>query len=241
MNYFATWGEAFRASFQAMWLKLIVFLPQLFGAILILIAGCIAASLLASLVRQLISYLKVDELIQRNKVAQRLEAQGHRLTISGALAWLVKWFIVIVTLITVSDILGIPQITNFLNEVARYIPNVIVAVIILAIGFVAANFIESVVVSAVGASQLPAASAGFLGTVAKWSIVVFAILAALVQLGVATSLVQILFTGLVGMLALAGGLAFGLGGRDKATRWLDRLERDISKDGNGTTFRGPTV
>jgi hypothetical protein len=124
--------------------------------------------------------------------------------------------------------LGIPQITEFLNEVARYIPNVIVAVVILAIGLVIGNFIENVVVSAVSASRIPTSSAGFLGGVAKWSIVVFALLAALVQLGVATSLVQILFTGLVAMIALAGGLALGLGGREKAAKWLDRLEQEMT-------------
>jgi len=79
----------------------------------------------------------------------------------------------------------------------------------------------------VKASKLPASSAGLLGTVARTAVIVFAVMASLTQLGVASDLVKILFTGFVAMLALAGGLSFGLGGRDQAMQWLDKIKKEI--------------
>jgi len=228
MTYFSTWSEALRASWQTVWLGLVAFLPRLLGAIVIFIIGLIIATVLAALVRRLLEYARVDELLRRSELMRSMQARGRRWSISGFLAWLVKWFVIIVSLITVSDVLGIPRITAFLTRVTTYFPNVIVAVVILTIGLLVGDFMESLVVSAISASRIPTSSAGFLGATAKWAIVIFSILAALVQLGVATSLVQILFIGLVAMVALAGGLAFGLGGREKATKWLDHMEQEMA-------------
>ena len=146
---------------------------------------------------------------------------------AGLVGWVVKWFFIIVTLIAVADILRWPQLTNFLESVALYLPNVIIAVLILLVGFILGNGLRDLVTKAVRASELPEASAGLLGTVARWAVIVFAIMATLTQLGVAADLVKILFTGLIAMLALAGGLSFGLGGKDHASLWLTKIKKEI--------------
>ncbi len=227
VNYFSSLGEAISASFQLLWIRIASFFPQLVGAIVIFIVGLLIAYALSGLVKKLIEWTRVDQHLHNLDSIRSLEGQGVRVRIAETIAWMVKWFVLILTLIVVSDTLGLTQVTSFLNQIALYIPQVIIAVVILAIGFVAGAFVQKLVVQAVTASRLPTSSSGFLGAVAKWAIIVFAFMTALIQLGIATNLLQILFTGFVAMLALAGGLAFGLGSKEHASKFLGRLSEDM--------------
>jgi hypothetical protein len=219
---FENWGDAVGASLQNVWNQLLNGLPTFVAALVVLIAGVLIASFLGKLAKKLLEYAQVDSLIGKTGVQDQL---GTKISISDFIAWIVKWFFIIATLLAVVNILNIEQVTSFLEQVLLYIPNVIAAVIILALGLIAGNFFNDVVVRATKASGMSDAATSALSAIAKWSIIVFALLAALVQLGIASSLIQILFTGFVAMLALAGGLAFGLGGREKASRWLDKIDR----------------
>lgn len=227
MNYLNLWGASIVASLQNLWIQLLGFLPQILGAIIVLIVGVIVAGMLGKLAARVIAMAKVDNLVQSTGVTDEFRKIGISFSLSKLLGWIVKWFLIIATLIAVVDILNIGQVTLFLQDVALYIPNVIAAIVILTIGIVAGNFVRQVVHKAAEASKIPATAAGPLSAVAKWSIIIFALLAALVQLHVAAALIQTLFTGFIAMLAIAGGLAFGLGGQDKARAWLDRLDREI--------------
>jgi hypothetical protein len=148
-----------------------------------------------------------------------------KLSISGTISWLVKWFLLLVIFLAASNILNLNQVSDFLNQVLLYIPNVIAGAAILLVGSMVASFLARLVKHSVQAAGL--ASADLLGTVTQWAIMIFTILATLAQLNVATAFVQTLFTGIIAMLAIAGGLAFGLGGREHASRALDKIERDI--------------
>jgi hypothetical protein len=225
MNYFQTWNEAITASLQNLWNQVVSFVPALIGALVVLIIGLILANVLSKLANKLIALTKVDTIVHKIDITKKLEEVGVKLTISGLIAWLVKWFVIIVTFIAVVNILNLVQVTVFLNDVALYIPNVVVAVIILAIGLIVGQFVHDVVEKSVKASHVTAHTAHSLSTIAKWAIVVFALLASLTQLRVAIELIQILFTGLVAMLAIALGLAFGLGGKEQASKWLDEVIR----------------
>ncbi|MBP6942947.1 MAG: hypothetical protein KBB55_02795 [Candidatus Buchananbacteria bacterium] len=222
-------NNAFFGTLAGLWYEFVSYLPQLVGALIILVVGIIVAMALASLVRQAIRLSRLDLLTDRTGANKLFADAGMPFSLSGLIAWVIKWFFIVVVLIAVADILGWTQVTTFLNQIALYIPNVIVAIVILAIGFVAGHFVSQVVSRSVVASHsLSNELAGVLSAVAKWAIVVFAILAALTQLGIATRLIEIMFGGLV--LALA--LAFGLGGREHAARWLSKLENmDMSKIG----------
>jgi hypothetical protein len=215
-----------QGSVAGVWNAIVAYLPQLVGAIIVFLLGLLIASVLRKVVVKVVEILKLDELAKKFELRQSLERYGLRLHIGNLLGWIVKWFIIIVALIATTDILGWDQVTDYLKDVVGYIPNVIIAVVILLAGIILANFVQRVVKSAVEAAKLE--SAGFLSGIARWAILVFTFMAALVQLQIAEGLIQILFTGLVAMLALAGGLAFGLGGREHASRVLDRLRRDIS-------------
>ena len=115
------------------------------------------------------------------------------------------------------------QISEFLGSVVLYIPNVIIAVVIFIVGVIVSNFAFTLVKETATAAELGIAH--FLANVAKWAILVFTFMAAIIQLGVAAELTQILFTGLVGMFALAGGIAFGFGGKEKAANLVDKLDK----------------
>ena len=221
---FENWGDAVMASLQNVWNQLLNGLPTFVAALVVLIAGVLIASFLGKLAKKLVSYAQVDSLVGKTGVQDQL---GTSISISDLIGWIVKWFFIIATLLAVVNILNIEQVTSFLEQVLLYIPNVVAAVIILALGLIAGNFFHDVVERATTASGMTTASVGALSAIAKWAIVIFSLMAALVQLGIAAELIQILFTGFVAMLALAGGLAFGLGGREKASKWLDKVDRPL--------------
>lgn len=219
--------EVIRAAFADLWASLLMFLPRFLGAIIVLVVGLFIASALGKLITKLCAMLHLDELATKLDVKQTFERAGVRLHIGHLFGWIVKWFFVAMFLIASADILRWTAVTAFLRDVVLYLPNVIIGVVILLVGVILANFVRNLVQTAVEAAHL--SSGAFLSGVAKWSILVFSFMAALVQLGIAQNLIQVLFTGLVAMLALAGGLAFGLGGRDQAARALEHLRKDISE------------
>jgi len=140
---------------------------------------------------------------------------------------LVKWFFIIVFLMSAANILGLNEVSQFLRTVVLYIPNVIIAAVILMIGLLVAKFLESLVLASVRAAEL--ASANFLAALTKWSVVVFSLLVALVQLGIAEDIIRIVVVGIVAAAALALGLAFGLGGQKHADGFIGRMKQKIGE------------
>lgn len=229
-SYSSDWSEIFIVSLQNLWIKTTFFIPELVGALVILIIGLIIASVLGKLAKKLVGYTRIDKLMEKAGIIRGLQNAGIKLNLAVFIGKIVKWFILIATLIAIADILRIPQITEFLKEIIFYIPNVIVAVIILAIGLLLGALVQSMIEKTLKASKLTEASGKLLANIAKWAIIIFTAMAALIQLGIAASLIEILFTGLVAMLALAGGLAFGIGGKEKATRFLEEISKKSHKD-----------
>lgn len=225
-NYLSAFAQALLDSFQTVWLGLVNLLPNIIAALVILIVGWAAASGLAKLVQKIVEFTKVDDVIDKAGLDKSLAEAGVEFNLAKLIAWLVKWFIIVVVLIAVADVLHLEQITQFLQTIALYIPNIIIAVVIALVGLVLGNFVYRVVEKSVQATKL-GATAGLLAALAKWAIFIFALLAALTHLKIAPELIQTLFTGLVGMLALAGGLAFGLGGKESAKDFLEKLRREI--------------
>lgn len=218
----------FQGPLLELWNTIIAYLPNVLGAIVVFLIGVIVAMILRRVVVRVVALLRVDELARKLELTRQFERVGLRLHIGELLGWIVKWFFVIIGLIAATDILGWDQVTDYLQQVVLFVPNVIIAVIILLAGILLGNFVQNVVKSAVEAAQL--ASADFLSGIAKWSILIFSFMAALVQLQIAPELIRVLFTGLVAMLALSGGLAFGLGGKEHAHQFLNRLKKDISSE-----------
>ena len=228
MYYDGTYQGSIADSIQSLFFRVMGFLPNILAAVIFLILGWLIAAFLGQIVFRVLDAIKIDVLANRLGLSELSERAGRKLSIARFGEWLVKWFFLIATFVAAADILGLPDVSAFLfGKVFPYFGNVIVAVAILLIGIIAANFLSDLVKHTLSAGRLVAANA--LASVTRWSIIVFAIIAALAQLNVARDFLLDLFRAVVIMLALAGGLAFGLGGKDHAKRFLDRLEEDVKE------------
>lgn len=223
---FTTWADVLSQSFQNLFYGLVAFIPNLIVAIVIFIVGWLIGIGLGRIVTQIIDALRIDSALRAAGLERVLSRAGFELSAGRFLGWLVKWFFIIVFLVASLDVLHLSTVNLFMSEVVLgYLPQVIIAVLILFVAAVVAEAAERVVAGSARAARLRAA--GFLGKVARYAIWVFAILAALAQLDVATAFVQTLFTGVVIALSLGFGLAFGLGGQQSAARYLEHLQSDI--------------
>jgi len=222
----ATWSDVLSLSFKNLWLGVIGFLPNLVVAIVIVLLGWGIGVLLGRAVSQIMKAIKVDEALRRAGVEDFLNKGGLSLNAGNFLGGLVRWFVILVFLVGAFEVLKLSQVTLFLKDILDYLPQVIVAVLILiAAGFVA-DAMKRIVLSSAMTAEL--ASAGFLATITKWVIWVFAVLVALSQLGIASGFIQTIFTGLVVAFSLALGLAFGLGGQEAASRVVERVGKEMS-------------
>lgn len=223
---FTTWADVLSQSFQNLFYGLVAFIPNLLIAIVIFIVGWLVGVGLGRVVAQIVNSLRVDQALKATGIEHLLSRAGFELSSGRFLGFLVKWFFIIVFLVAALDVLHLATVNLFISEVVLgYLPQVIVAVLILLVAAVVADAVERVVVGSAKAAALH--GAGFLGKVARYAIWIFALLAALAQLNVATAFVQTLFTGVVIAVSLAVGLAFGLGGQASAARYLDRLHSEI--------------
>lgn len=222
-----TWGSVFGASLQSLWMGVVAFLPNLIVAIIVFIIGWVVGSVVGKAISQVISALKVDKLFQSAGADEVLARAGMKLSVGGFIGGLVKWFIVVVFLMTSLEVIGLTQVNDFLREVVlSYLPQVIIAALILVLATVIADVMKKVVSGTAKANNVR--SANFLGSIVYYAIWIFALIIALYQLGIAAQFMQILFTGIVAMLAIAGGLAFGLGGRDAAAKSIEKIREDMS-------------
>ncbi len=223
-----TWSEVLIVSFQELWLGLMRFIPSLLLAVIIFCIGWVIAVTLDRVITRVIRLFKVDKALQSLGVEKYLERGGFRLDAGAFIGGLVRWFFIIVFLVAAINVLGLTQLNLFLQDIIAYLPNVIVAALILFAAALIANTVHRIIVGSAKGAGLP--SAGLLAGIAKWAIWIFAILSAMYQLGIAAPFVQTLFTGFVAMIVIAGGLAFGLGGRDVAAKYLGKLHQDISSN-----------
>jgi len=203
------------------WHKFSKYLPDFFGGVLILIIGLVAASILKRFLLTILRFLKIERILEKTK----LLAKGEVKIWEEVLTEILRWTVVILFLIPTLEVWGLSRATAVLNQFLFYLPNVIVAVIIAFIGLLASNLVADLVKHSI--KTIGSSSANTLSVLAKGVIVFFTILIVLSQLGVAQDLIRILFTGIIAMLAIAGGLAFGLGGKDIAKDYLEELRKRI--------------
>ena len=197
------------------------YLPQFFGGLIILFIGLIVASLLHKLVVEFFKLVKIERWFEEAKIAKAANVRVWP-EIFGEL---VRWTIIVLFLVPAAEVWGIPRVTELLSQLLFYLPNVFVAVIVGLVGVVIANIMHDVVKN--GARGMGSTSAQGLAAIARYSIIFFTTLVVLNQLGVAADLIRILFTGIVAMLAIAGGLAFGLGGQDSARDMLKGIRSRV--------------
>jgi small-conductance mechanosensitive channel len=184
------------------------YIPQIIGAIIILIVGYIIGKILQAIVGRVLQGIGFDRWMEHGGVKQFLDRAQTRQTPHSIIGKLVFWFVFIIAITMAADALGIPQVSAVLGQLLAYIPNIIAAILILILAALLANFLASIVRGATGSD--------ILASVARYAIIVYAVFAALTQLGIAVELTAPTFLILLGAVALAVAIAFGIGGREVA-------------------------
>lgn len=226
-NIWLTWGEVFNASLQELWWGFIQFAPKLIIAIVLFIIGWVVSSVVAKAFEQFVGMLKVDKLLSSAGADSAFRKAGITLNSGYFIGQVLRWFVLLVFLLPSLSLVGLDSIGFFIKEdVLGFLPRVIVAAFILIVATIVAEAISKAIM--VGSKSIGVTSANMLASIAKYAVWVFAFIIALGQLGVASAYMQILFTGLVAMLAIAGGLAFGLGAKDSAGRFVSKLGSEMS-------------
>lgn len=221
------WGDVFTSSLQGLWLGFIGFVPKLIFAVIIFIIGWAIGVVVSRALAQVINALKVNTLFEKIGAKTVLDRAGFKMDIGKFIGEVAKWFIVLVFLMASLDVLGLNQVNLFLREVVLgYLPRVFVAALLLVIATLLSDGVRKFVEGS--ARAMGVGSARMAGAIAKWAIWIFVVIIVLSELGIAPAFMQILFTGIVAMLALAGGLAFGLGGKEAASKVIDRAKNSVS-------------
>lgn len=197
--------------------KFITFFPNLVSGTVIILVGFLLAGLVKKVLLSVFSFIRLGTVFEKTRLIEKKEVKIWEEVLSEVL----RWTIVVLFLIPSFEVWGLSKATVVLNQFLFYLPNVIVAVIVAFVGLVTSNLGADLVKSS--ARTVGSSSATALSVFTKWLILFFTVLVVLNQLGVAQDLIRILFTGIVVMIALAGGLAFGLGGQSIAKEMLEEL------------------
>ena len=222
-----TWTDVIVASLQNLWDGFVAFVPSLIGAVLVFFIGWIIAVALGRLVTRVLNAIQVDKIFDQLGLMKAVHKAGLEWEFSTFVGWVVKWFLLIAFFLAAADILGLQEVAGFLKAVLAYIPNIFVAALILVIAALVSDFLEKLINASIKAAEFSAPKV--VGVMIRWAVWIFAFLAVFNQLGIATNLINTFFMGFVAFLAIAGGLAFGLGGQGVAKEWLEKLSKEIGK------------
>jgi hypothetical protein len=231
MNSIQDFGDATMASLAGAMAMMFAAVPKVIGFVLILLIGWFVASLIAKAVAALLRVIRFNDLAQRAGFTGFVKKMGVDSDASGFLADLAKWFIRLIVLVVAFDALGLPAVSDVLRQLLLWLPNLVVAMVVLVIAGLAANALGNLVRGAT--AQAGFSNPDVLARVAKVAVWAFAIVVAVNQVGIASTLVNTIVMATVGALALAVGLAFGLGGRETAAdllrRWRESAQQAAPK------------
>jgi small-conductance mechanosensitive channel len=207
------------------------YIPQLIGALIILLVGYVIAKALQAIVGRVLEGIGFDRWMERGGIKQFFDRADTEHTPHSILGRLVFWFVFIIAITMAADALGIPQVSAVLAQLIAYIPSIIAAILILILAALLANFLSSIVRGATGSD--------ILASVARYAIIVYAVFAAVTQLGIAVELTAPTFLIVLGAVALAAAIAFGLGSREVAQDIIEkaynRRDEATGDSGQGTT------
>ena len=220
-------GQVFLGVLQSFWVGLYSFLPSVILAIILFIIGVVIAGFIGKAIAHVINLTKVNGLLDRTALKEIVNKAGFHLNVGGLIGWLVQWLLILAFLVGALNLLGLSDVNVFLQQIVLfYLPRVIVAVLIVVVGSVLAEAAAKAVTGSAKVANI--SSANLAGSIAKWAIWITTILFGLNQLGIGADLIQTLWMGIVVALALAVGLSFGLGGKDHASKVLDKVSDMIS-------------
>lgn len=206
--------------------RIMGYLPVLLGALIILIVGWIVAKAIKRLVDWLLKLIRFDTLADKAGITEILKKGNLKISAAEVISSIVYWLIIIMVLVMTVDALGLPKASDVLSSLFAYVPKVIAALLVLVVAMFLASFVSGIVRTAAGNANMPRPD--MLAGLSRWAIIVFAVTISLEQLGIAPLLVSGAFNIILGGIVLALSLAFGLGGKDAAARYIEELRKKRS-------------
>jgi hypothetical protein len=217
------WNELVADPVRQMLTRILAYLPILLGALIILIVGWIVAKLIRRGVDLLLKAIRFDVMANKTGITEVLRKGDLKFTASQVVSGLVYWLIIIMVLVMTVDALGLPKASDILSSIFAYVPKVIAALLVLVVAMFLASFVSGIVRAACGNANLPKPE--LIAGISQWAIIIFAATIAMEELGIAPLLVGTAFNIILGGVVLALALAFGLGGKDAAARYIDELKK----------------
>jgi hypothetical protein len=221
------WDSLIAEPVRQMLTKILAYLPVLLGALIILVVGVIVAKIIRQLVSKLLKIVRFDMMADKTGISEVIRKGDLKISAREVVSGLVYWLIMIMVLVMAVDALGLPKASDILASLFAYIPKVIAALLVMVVAMFLASFVSGIVRTAAGNAKMPRPEI-FAG-ISRWAIIIFAATIALVELGVAPLLVTTTFNIILGGICLALAIAFGLGGKDAAARYLDELREKRSE------------
>jgi len=221
------WENLIADPVRQMLARILGYLPILLGALVILIVGWIVARAIRRILDWLLKTIRFDTLADKAGISAILRKGDLKISAREVVSSLVYWLVIIMVLVMVVNALGLPKASDVLASLFAYVPNVIAALLVLVVAMFLASFVSGIVHTAAGNANLPRPEI-FAG-VSRWAIIIFAVTISLGELGIATLLVTTTFNIILGGVCLALALAFGLGGKDAAARYLEELKERHSE------------
>ena len=221
------WMELTQEKLAEVWVGFLTFLPQLIIAILVFIIGWFIAILIGRIVAEILKKLRFNQIFEAGVWKEALEKAEFKVDASGFVGAIIKWVLVIVALWIALGLLGesFAPFTQFLEDVLNYLPNVVIAAFIFVVAVIVADLLGKVLRVAVESTRV--GYGHIVEVIVKWAIMIFAIWAILIQLEIASELLMTIFQGLIALIVIAGGIAFGLGGKSAAEEILGNLHRKL--------------
>ena len=216
------WENLIADPIRQMMTKIMAYLPVLLGALLILIVGWIVAKIIRSIVDGVLKVVRFDTLVDKAGISEVLKKGDLKITARQVVTGLVYWLVMIMVLVMAANALGLPKASDILSNLFAYVPKVIAALLVLVVAMFLASFVSGIVRIAAGNANLP--KPDLLVGISRWAIIVFAVTVSLAQLGIAPLLVTATFNIILAGIVLALALAFGLGGRDAAAKYIEELK-----------------
>ncbi len=221
------WSLITFSTFQSMWERFLGFIPAFLAAVIIFIIGWFISIAIGKIIAQILSRLKFDNLFEKTGWKEALSRAELKVSPSEFIGAIFKWILVIIFLMISADILGLTAFVVLLQKIIGWLPDLIISVIILVVAIIVADILEKIIKASV--KKIEVKNVATLGTAVRWAIYIFAIFAVLIQLGVATTIINTLVMGFIFMISLAFGLAFGLGGKEAAAKFIEDFKEKISE------------
>ena len=218
--YWATYNAV-----QDLWVSFLYFIPNLVGAVVVFVVGWFIASWAGLGVTKVLNWLKLNQFFVKSQWDEALEKAGIKSDVAGFIGQICRWVLVITFLSASVEVLGLVTFAALLTKVVAWLPNVIVAILMMVVAVILADILEKIVVVSLVKATMKHTHLASLAV--KWSIYIFALFAILMQLDVASFLVQTIFTGVIAILVIGCGLALGLGAKDVVKDLLEDLTRKL--------------